>query len=326
MLAILAPASSKTAAASPPVIQPAGWRPRSKQRHDAAAKAPTMPMSFFSGGGYDVTGGHIPLTRVSNADSFQRIARPNEISAGEPETDLYHTAETMARIRSVQQARNEALRGRQRLPKLRIAMQDLLNARLSTGVLDRVELPEELIDLPQGELNDLEGFMRQGQLLMAAFKSGLSATGSINFGGWDTHGNHDRDHSRKVVKLFGGIDFLIQEAGRQGLADKLYIVATSDFGRGPHYNGEGGGSGKDHWPISSMFALGPGIAGNRMIGGTDNDQLARRVDPDSLELSDDGIKLGPEHVHRALRAIAGMDDAPFMGEYPLPGEDLALFG
>ncbi len=292
----------------------------------AAAKAPTMPMSFFSGGGYDVTGGHIPLTRVSNADSFQRIARPNEISAGEPETDLYHTAETMARIRSFQQARNEALRDRQRLPKLRIAMQDLLNARLSTGVLDRVELPEELIDLPQGELNDLEGFMRQGQLLMASFKSGLSATGSINFGGWDTHGNHDRDHSRKVVKLFGGIDFLIQEAGRQGLADKLYIVATSDFGRGPHYNGEGGGSGKDHWPISSMFALGPGIAGNRMIGGTDNDQLARRVDPDSLELSDDGIKLGPEHVHRALRAIAGMDDAPFMGEYPLPGEDLALFG
>ncbi|MDD9938563.1 MAG: Tat pathway signal protein, partial [Myxococcales bacterium] len=84
--------------------------------------------------------------------------------------------------------------------------------------------------------------------------------------------------------------------------------------------------GKDHWPITSMFALGPGIAGNRMIGGTDNDQLARRVDPDSLELSDDGIKLGPEHVHRALRAIAGMDDAPFMGEYPLPGEDLALFG
>ena len=73
----------------------------------AGARAPTMPMAFFSGGGYDVTGGHIPLTRVSNADAFQRIARPNEISAGDPETALYHTSETMERIRRAQRERNE---------------------------------------------------------------------------------------------------------------------------------------------------------------------------------------------------------------------------
>ncbi|MGD8858468.1 MAG: DUF1501 domain-containing protein [Myxococcales bacterium] len=293
----------------------------------AAKEAPSMPMSFFSGGGYDVTGGHIPLTRVSNAGSFNRIARPNEISAGEPDTALYHTQETWERIARFQRERNEALRERQRLPALRTAMRELLEARVSTRVLDQLQMPDELIDLAPGELNALEGFMRQGQMVLAAFRSGLSATGSINYGGWDTHGNHDRDQTRKVLELLGGLDFLVAEADRLGLGDQVNIVVTSDFGRGPHYNGENDNAGKDHWPITSVLAMGPAFEGDRLVGATDDRQLARNVDPDTLEVvSEGGVKIGPEHVHHALRELAGLDDHELTAGYPLPGEPLPLFG
>ena len=292
----------------------------------AAANAPSMPMAFFSGGGYDFTGGHIPLTRVSNASAFSRIARPNEINAGSEDPALFHTQETMSRIERFQRARTAALRDAQRLPTIETSMRDLLAARASTAVLDRFEMPEETVDLAPGEVSDLESFMRQGQMLIAAFKSGLSATGSIRFGGFDTHGNHDRDQSRQVLKLYAGIDYLLAEAERNGFGDELYIVATSDFGRGPRYNGENGNAGKDHWPITSMFALGPGIAGNRVVGATDDRQLARAVDPDTLEVDDSGVKIGPGDVHRALRRIATMDDHELGQLYPLSGRDLNLFG
>lgn len=292
----------------------------------AAAKAPTMPMAFFSGGGYDFTGGHIPLTRVSNARSFARIARPNEINAGDDAPDLYHTRATMRRIAQFQRDRVEALRDRQHLPTLRRSMQELLDARASTAVLEQIQMPETEVDIGPGELGAQERFMRQAQILISAFKSGLSATGSIRMGGFDTHGTHDRNQTRMLLQLLGGIDYLIAEAGREGLGDQLYVVVTSDFGRGPHYNGAGDNDGKDHWPISSMFALGPGIPGDRVVGATDEAQLALRVDPDSLDLDNKGVKIGPSDIHRALRKLAGLGDEAYDQLYPLAGVDMRLFG
>jgi hypothetical protein len=78
-----------------------------------------------------------------------------------------------------------------------------------------------------------------------------------------------------------------------------------------------------------MFALGPGIGGDRVIGGTTADQRARLVDPGSLAVVDgtdgvDGVKIRPEHVHHALRTLAGLGEAA--DAYPLPGQALPLFG
>jgi uncharacterized protein (DUF1501 family) len=110
------------------------------------------------------------------------------------------------------------------------------------------------------------------------------------------------------------------------LGGNVVVVAASDFGRGPFYNGDGDGAGKDHWPVTSMFAMGPGIPGNRVVGGTTADQRARLVDPGSLAVVDgvdgvDGVRIRPEHVHHALRQVAGVDDSL----YPLPGNTLPLF-
>ncbi len=63
--------------------------------------------------------------------------------------------------------------------------------------------------------------------------------------------------------LLWGVDFLMEEAKKAGIDGQLIVVGASDFGRGPFYNGDGDGAGKDHWPITSLFAMGPGIAGGR---------------------------------------------------------------
>jgi uncharacterized protein (DUF1501 family) len=104
------------------------------------------------------------------------------------------------------------------------------------------------------------------------------------------------------------------------------VIVTSDFGRGPHYNGENDGAGKDHWPVTSMLAFGPDIAGGRTIGATDGEALARPIDPGSLALDDAGMKITPELVHIALRRVAGIEDHELSARYPLPGGAVPLFG
>jgi uncharacterized protein (DUF1501 family) len=231
----------------------------------------------------------------------------------------------MERIVRLQRDRNQALHDAQHLPTLKRAMQDLLDARVSNAELQRLQLPAALVEIPGGDLRSLQGFMQQGQLALAAFSSGLAVSATLSMGGFDTHGNHDRDQSRRVLELLGGLDYVIEEAKRQGLGDNVIVVVTSDFGRGPGYNGEGDNAGKDHWPVTSMLALGPGIGGNRVVGGTDAEQRARPIDPSTLQPADAGVVIRPEHVHRALRRLAGVDGDGMADRFPLAGEDIALF-
>jgi uncharacterized protein (DUF1501 family) len=291
----------------------------------AAGRAPGLPMAYVSSGGYDATMGHLPLTRVANAGAIQRIARPFELNPGAADTERYHTVDTMSRIARVQRERAEAQRERQRLPVIRESMRALSDARASAAVLDRLTLPEA-VQLGIGPLGDLQGFMQQSQTALATFTSGLTAVASVVLGGFDTHGNHDRDQARQVLKLLGGVDYIMAEAARQGLENNLYVVVTSDFGRGPHYNGENDGAGKDHWPVTSMLVLGPDIPGDRTIGATDGASLAQPIDPESLALDDEGMKITPELVHLALRRVAGIADQEISARYPLPGEAARLFG
>jgi len=291
----------------------------------AAARAPGLPMAYVSAGGYDATMGHLPLTRVANAGAVGRIARPLELSPGAPETELYHTRDTMNRIANMQRERAEAQRARQRLPAIGESMRALADAKAGASVLDRLSLPEA-VQLGIGPLGDLQGLMQQTQTALATFTSGLTAVASVVLGGFDTHGNHNRDQTRQVLKLLGGIDYVLAEAERQGLSDSLNVIVTSDFGRGPHYNGENDGAGKDHWPVTSMLAFGPDIVGGRTIGATDGEALARPIDPGSLALDDAGMKITPELVHLSLRRVAGIADHELSARYPLPGEAMPLFG
>ncbi len=282
-------------------------------------------MAFLSGGGFDATNGLVLLTRVGSAGTMQKLAFRNEVDP--PNVDnshTYHTPATFDRIKQLQRDRLQELPALQELPHLREALANLELAKASEDELRALIIPTDLVSLGNYGLGALERNMQQAQIALAAFKAGTAATVNLSVGGFDTHANHDRDQPSRITQLLGLIDFVMEESIRVALEGQVVVVACSDFARGPFYNGDNGGAGKDHWPITSMFAMGPGITGNLVIGATDADQQARRVDPDTLEVDDGGVKLAPEHVHHALRGLA--DLGSITDPFPLKGSPLPLFG
>ena len=283
----------------------------------AAIRSPGNPLAYISSGGYDETNGVVPVTRMDNLGALRKAAFPDVLNPEDPESGRFLPADAMAQIRAAQAERLADLQARQRLPRAQAAMNELFLARQDDGALQKLAIPGELAALPGYQLYDLQGLMQQAQLALAAFQAGLAVAVNLNLGGFDTHGSHDTDQIRQLAKLLAGVDFLMTEAAKVGLDGQLIVVLNSDFARGPGYNGDSIYAGKDHWPITSAMAMGPGIAGGRVVGGTDADQQA---------IAHNGTVLRPEHIHHALRGLAGIADHEITRRYPLPGADLGLFG
>ena len=272
-----------------------------------------LPMAFVTNGFYDDTAGTTARTRVGNVNAFRRIADYNRIN---PDGDqLFHTAETMARIEEAQRSRLTALQEVQKLPKLDRSIGTLHIARSSENILNRLLEYLDQDNTPQGQLE------RQAQLAVAAYKAGACVSATLSMGGFDTHGNHDNNHLPRLDQLWQGVDYLMEEAERQGVIDKMVVVVGSDFGRTPRYND---GNGKDHWSITSMVLMGPGIRGNRTIGETDPDHRSTGVSP---TLQPGGaIRIKPAHVHHNLRKLVGIETSEPARRFPLMmDEQLDLF-
>lgn len=271
----------------------------------AAEYGQGLPMAFITNGFYDDTAGTAPRTRVGNINAFRRIADYNRIN---PDGDqLFHTEATMARIEEAQRSRLDALKGVQRLPKLERSIGTLHLARSSENILARLLDVLDQDNTPQGNLQ------RQAQLAIAAYKAGACVSATLSIGGFDTHGNHDNSHLPRLTQAWEGIDYIVEEAERQGVADKVVIVVGSDFGRTPRYND---GNGKDHWSITSMIMLGAGISGNRTIGETDYEHRTLGVNPSTLQPGGDA-QIYPGHVHWELRRLVGIESSEQALRFPL---------
>lgn len=292
----------------------------------ASVRAPQQPMAYLSAGGYDVTEGLIPLTRVGSAADMQKLAFPNYLDPSNAESmDRYHAGGTYDRIQAAQNARLQALLQKERLPRLQKAQAELTLARARVGDLQGLTIPADLVTIEGYQLGGLQNNMRQAQIAIAAFQAGLAACLNLDIGGFDTHGDHDRDQPTRITTLLTLVDFVAAELEKAGLLDRTSIFVGSDFARGPFYNGPNPGDGKDHWPISSFLALGAGIAGDRVIGGTTGDQHALRIDPTSLAtIPEGGVELTAELIHNAIRTLAGVGDAE--RAYPIKGATVSLFG
>lgn len=291
----------------------------------AAANAPELPMGFLSTGGYDATVGIVPLTRVADAGNMRRLAKPNLLDPTNSDVEGYHGPATWGMIQQLQAERLAELAAVQHLPRAKTSMSELTLARANDDMLSALVIPEALIDAPYYGGSLLRN-MQQAQIAVSAFSSGIAACLNLSIGGFDTHGNHDTDQPARIVEVLTLVDFVLAELERAGLADRTYVFVGSDFARGPFYNGEQANDGKDHWPIGSFLALGPTIPGNRVIGATTPEQLARKVDPSTLAVVEGGgVKLTAAHIQGAIRRIAG---AAELGDelFPLPGQALPLFG
>jgi len=267
----------------------------------AAAQAKESPMSFITNGGYDFTGGIVGATRTGNIDAIISVAYPNRFDAQRADSSTYHSDLSSGFIHQARQARYEALTAKQRLPRVKAAMNRLYTARLGQN---------ELAQLTQYLPAELEGGMAgQAQLAFAAYQAGLCVSANINApGGYDTHGDSDVGQTAGLSELFPQLGRVLQLAEEQGIRQNVAIVVGSDFGRTPGYND---GNGKDHWSITSMLAMGyingRKIAGNRVVGLTDDGHNPVTIDPTSLAASGSGQRITPAVVHRELRKLAGVD-------------------
>lgn len=50
------------------------------------------------------------------------------------------------------------------------------------------------------------------------------------------------------------------------------------------------------------------------------------MNPTALEPDPMGVRITPQHVHRALRHRAGLDTGAFAEDFPIDVPDLPLFG
>lgn len=281
----------------------------------AGAYGKGLPMSFITNGFYDSTAGTAPRTRVGNINAFARIAEYNAFNPGDER--YYHTLDTMKRIEDAQRSRLEAMKSVQKLPKLEQSIGTLHLARSSENILNRLLETLDQDNRPDGQIQ------RQAQLAIAAYKAGACVSAVLSIGGFDTHGNHDASHLPRLDQLWQGVDYIWDEAERQGIADRVVVVVGSDFGRTPGYND---GNGKDHWSVTSMILMGAGIRGNRTLGSTTYEHQIIPVNPSTLQSDPNGIRVHPGHVHWSLRKLAGIDQSELTAAFPLDvGEYLDLF-
>lgn len=271
----------------------------------AACKGPACPLSYLTFGNYSNTGNLVAMSRVPYLPSLKKVALADHVDGNE--RSPYHEAFVMDRIEQALAKQHAAQTGAPHLPRLERAENMLYAAQVSSKALQRV-VPFIPNSIPK------ERMSQQAEIALASFKAGVCVSANLSIGQFDSHANNDRDQMKLIPEFLAGITYFIRRAEELGLRHKLVVIIQSEMGRTPNYNG---GNGKDHWSIGSAMFLGPGIKGNRVIGATDEKQFAKPISAQSLALDDKGIRMRPEHIHEALRQLAGIDAHTHAKKFPL---------
>jgi len=69
--------------------------------------------------------------------------------------------------------------------------------------------------------------------------------------------------------------------------------------------------GKDHWPVGSAMLFGAGVAGNRVVGATDDKLGALSVDLASGKASQDGKQIQTGNLQAAVLDLVGVDPSKY---------------
>lgn len=271
----------------------------------ASQLAPQAPLSFMALGAFGTTGGLIAKNTLTDFPSLLTLANADYTSY--VANFRYMPEETVARIDAAlsQQASGLPLRDRSEAAVLHAQE----GSRNLEWVLDHVPA-----DTPD------DNFRRNIEVALTGFSSGACCSATIGLGQFDSHANNDPDQMNLIPNLLRGIDHLMVRAEQLGIRDRLVVVMQSEMGRTPWYNEN---DGKDHWSVGSMMVMGAGVSGNRVVGATTVDpetgheQWPLTVDPQTLELDDAGIRMRPEHIHQALRELAGVQNSDAAEEFDL---------
>lgn len=271
----------------------------------AACQGPACPLSFLTFGNYSATGNLVAMSRVPYLPSLRNLANPDAIGG---ERSPYHDRFALDRIERTLQVQVESRAAQPRLPRAEHAENMLFTAQANSQALSRVT-PHIPSTIPRERLS------QQVDIALASFKAGVCVSANLSIGQFDSHQNNDPDQMRLIPEFLAGVRYLMRRAEELRIREKLVVVVQSEMGRTPNYNN---GNGKDHWSIGSIMFLGRGIRGNRVLGATDDKLFHVPLNPQTLACDRTaGIRVRPEHLHTALRELAGIADHAFSKRFPL---------
>ncbi|VAX42508.1 hypothetical protein-putative related to sulfatases [hydrothermal vent metagenome] len=117
----------------------------------------------------------------------------------------------------------------------------------------------------------------------------------VSFGSWDMHRSIYSKNSlpKKTTELDQGLSALLGDLSSKGLLDETLVVLTTEFGRSPVVNTNGG---RDHHPTAfSSVLAGGGVKGGRFYG---------KSDKGGVHVEDDGIS--PEDFNATIAYALGL--------------------
>ena len=159
----------------------------------------------------------------------------------------------------------------------------------------------ENIPVTFGQFPDIE-------VALIAAQSGITAAFQVATGGFDTHGNAAGNDGANgsFAQATNRITFMLDEAARRGIADRLYVVAGGEFSR-TELNG---GNGNDHKNVGAgCMIIGPdgwGL-GNRVVGATGPRHSSVAINPKTGAVDPAGVMLNPATFTRHSRTILELD-------------------
>ncbi|MCA9140430.1 MAG: DUF1501 domain-containing protein, partial [Planctomycetales bacterium] len=133
----------------------------------------------------------------------------------------------------------------------------------------------------------------QGCLLARRLVQSGARFVEISYGGWDMHQEIYTRLNERANDLDTALGILLKDLHRTGLLDETLVVLTTEFGRKPEINANGG---RDHHPGAfSSLLVGAGIKGGQVYGASDKRGFS--VDKDHVSVSD---------FNRTIAAAAGL--------------------
>ncbi|MFN4260406.1 MAG: DUF1501 domain-containing protein [Gemmataceae bacterium] len=134
-----------------------------------------------------------------------------------------------------------------------------------------------------------------GQQLLTARRLCESGVGfvTIQYGGWDMHGQIANSLSRRAPELDHAVAAFLKDVSDRGLEDDILLVITGEFGRTPRINGN---AGRDHWaPLSTLALAGGGLKMGQVVGESSSKAEYPKTTP-----------IGPQDLMATVFHVLGM--------------------
>ena len=117
---------------------------------------------------------------------------------------------------------------------------------------------------------------------------------TIQYGGWDMHGNISKSLKGRVPPLDQALSTFIDDVNEKGMNKDILLIVTGEFGRTYRINKNGG---RDHWPqLSTLMFSGGDFEMGGSIGESTDKAETPKSDP-----------YGPMDVTATLFSHFGID-------------------